>query len=224
MNKRKIIVLILIAIVVIFIMSDVMDMITLDHLIENKDRLNLFTEKYFFASLFVYIVSYAFLAAIGLPVYMIFVLAAGIMFGFVVGMLAAFSAALLAAFLSFIVVKTFLNDYFRKKYAHRLIKFEKRIENKGFRILLGLRLFPGSPYFPISVMAGLSNMDLHTFLLATGLGILPSTSLFIYVGHALRNVNQISELRTFEFIFPIVLGVITLMVTVLLKLRKDKAI
>jgi uncharacterized membrane protein YdjX (TVP38/TMEM64 family) len=225
MNYKK--VAVVVSMILIFIgvrYFEVDNILSIEILIENKDRLIVFTSNHIIASVLIFMIGNIVLGALGVPVFAVFTLAAGLIFGFLEGMMLSLSASLMGGYISFYFSRYAFSNYFRKKYGHRLKKVESKLEANGFKYLLGLRLLPGFPYFVTNIIAGLSPIKESTFLYSTILGIIPSTTLFIYTGHVLRKVDSVYKMFSLEYMWPIVAIVLLVVVAILLKLRKDKAI
>jgi len=222
MNYKKLSIVIgMILAFIIFRYLEVDQIISIERLVENKERLIEFTSRHYFASIIIFLVLNVLLGSIGVPVYAVFTLAAGLIFGFFEGIIIALSASLLGGYISFFLSRYAFSNFFRKKYSHRLEKVEKRLEEKGFTYLLGLRLLPGFPYFATNVLAGLSPIKTTTYLYSTILGIIPSTVLFIYTGHVLRELDSIYQMLRFKYMWPVVLvGLMTLTAIVIRYKRK----
>lgn len=203
---------------------DIDDTITIDRLIENKDRLIAFTNSHYIASVIIFISGYITLVAIGLPVFSVFSLAAGLIFGFIDGLFFCLLSATLGGYLTFIASKTVFYDSFRKRYKERLVRIEKRFKDNSFRYLLTMRLIPGVPYSLTNILAGLTTLDWKTFGLATVIGILPSTSIFLFTGHILREVEEFDAFKRPEFITAVVLAGLVLITAVIFRLKKNRAI
>jgi uncharacterized membrane protein YdjX (TVP38/TMEM64 family) len=220
MNKKIIIFLLATILLLIFIVtSDLGHIFTVDNLLENKDQLVKVTQEHFLVSMFTYVLSYVVLVAIGLPVFIVYALAAGLMFGFFMGNILTMGAAFIGAVITFLTTRHILYDYFRNKYGHRLAHMEKRLEDKELKVMLGLRLFPGMPYSIITVMTALSPMKLQNFMLGTFLGNMPKKLLLVYMGFVLRRVDDLSEISTPNLWLPL-LGLVLIIVISFIKRHK----
>lgn len=225
MSKRKIAVLLGMVLTFILIRYlDVDEVLSVETLISNKDRLINFTSNYYLISMIIFLVSNILLGAVGVPVFAVYTLAAGLIFGFLEGMILSLSASLIGGYISFFLSRYAFSAFFRKRYAHRLKRVEKKLEDNSFAYLLGLRLLPGFPYFITNIVAGLSPISESIFLTSTFFGILPSTTLFIYTGHVLREIDHVSQFFALKYLWPIIAVVVVTMTALILRLRKNKAI
>jgi len=225
MNKKKIgIVIGMIIAFIAFRYFEMDDFVSVDTLLENREKLIAFTERHYIPSIVIFMISNILLGAIGVPVFAVYTLAAGLIFGFLEGMILSISASIIGGYISFYLSRYAFSAYFRRKYHDRLEKIESKLQHKQFTYLLGLRLLPGFPYFLTNIIAGLSPIDEITFLYSTFLGIIPSTFLFIYCGHILREVSTIKEMLTVRNFWPVIGIALMAIIAIIMKLRKNKAI
>lgn len=225
MNKKKI--LVLIGMIVLFLgvrYFDIDHAISVESLIENKDRLIVFTAKYHLPSIIIFLITNILLGAIGVPVFAVFTLAAGLVFGFLEGMILSTISSVTGGYISFFLSRYVFSSYFHKKYGHRLRRIESKMKDKEFTYLLGLRLMPGFPYFLTNILAGLSKIKTTTFFYSTILGILPSTVLFIYCGHVLREVDSVYQMLTLRYMWPVIAVVWMIITGLIIRFKKSKAI
>jgi uncharacterized membrane protein YdjX (TVP38/TMEM64 family) len=72
------------------------------------------------------------------------------------------------------------------------------IRTSGFNYLLVLRLLPIVPFFLINLVAGLSPLSVRAFILATLIGTLPGTFLYVNAGSALGTLSRPSDLISWQ--------------------------
>ncbi|MBN2794517.1 MAG: TVP38/TMEM64 family protein [Clostridia bacterium] len=205
MNKKIIIFLVAsIILVTLLVTLDLGNVFTVDNLLENKDELIDITKEHWLISAVIYFISYILLVSIGLPVFIVYALAAGLMFGFVIGSILTVVASFIGAVITFLVTRHLMYDYFRNKYGHRLEKMENRFKNKELKVILGLRLFPGMPYSVITVFAALSPMKIENFMIGTFIGNVPKKLLLVYMGAVTRTLGELYEIKTPKLILPLI--------------------
>lgn len=196
------------------------DLLTLEGLIANKDRLILFTSQHHLLSMVVFSLSYIVLIAIGLPVFSVYAIAAGLIFGFLEGLVLCVVSATIGGYLTFLASKTVLYDYFRKRHHKRADQLTKRLNGKSFRVLLVMRLIPGVPYTLTNILAGLSSLDWLTFGIVTIIGIIPGTSVFLFSGYALRRVDRFEAFKQPEFVIATILLALVIVIAFIRWLMK----
>ena len=109
-------------------------------------------------------------------------IAGGYVFGTLFGFILTWLGVLLGGAVSFWIARTFGRGFVvRSKH---LTGLDRPVEDHGAIIIFGLRLIPLISFDAISYAAGLSNISFPKFLLATALGMIPGTFVFVYLGGA----------------------------------------
>lgn len=88
-------------------------------------------------------------------------------------------AATTGAILPYLIARTTL----RETIAARLRRHQRAaevLEREGFTLLVFLRLVPIIPYTALNYLAGLSSINVGKYVVATLLGMIPSTFIFAY--------------------------------------------
>lgn len=117
-----------------------------------------------------------------LPAYMI-TFANAALFGWWKGAILSWASAMAGAALCFYLAKFLGRDAVEKittKFA--LDSVDQFFEKYGKHTILISRLLPFVPFDPISYAAGLTSMSFWSFFIATGIGQLPATIIYSYVG------------------------------------------
>ncbi|MGM7701509.1 TVP38/TMEM64 family protein [Pseudalkalibacillus sp. Hm43] len=119
----------------------------------------------------------------------------GLLFGVVWGFVISWIGAMLGAIVSFYLAKRLGYDFVKKKVNETgWLNHLERLNGKyGFWIVLIARLVPVVSFDLISFAAGLAGMKLRTFLVSTGIGMLPATIAYTMLGHDMRNIQQFNE-------------------------------
>ncbi|AEM72898.1 TVP38/TMEM64 family protein [Caldicellulosiruptor acetigenus] len=113
----------------------------------------------------------------------VFMLAAGLSFGTLFGALILIVGTLLSSTIGFVFARYFGKDYVQKKLKNtKFSNVGKKIAQKGFLIILLLRLVPILPYDAINYICGLSKIRYRDFILATFIGTVPACFLYAYLG------------------------------------------
>lgn len=118
---------------------------------------------------------------------------AGFLYGPVWGALLISPAGLVSAVLAFGIGRTFLRPWVHKRLASRPREaaIDMAVARGGFRIVLLLRLASIVPFAPLSYALGASRVSFRDFVLASWLGLLPGTFLYVYVGSLASSVSVI---------------------------------
>lgn len=108
----------------------------------------------------------------------------GALFGVVQGSIYVSVAATLGATAAFLVGRYLARDWVTRKIgAHpTFAAIDQAVADDGWRIVFLTRLCPLFPFFLMNYAYGLTRVSLRHFVLATWLGIIPGSTLFVYIG------------------------------------------
>lgn len=106
--------------------------------------------------------------------------------GWAWGSLISWSSSMVGAGLCFMIARILGRDVVEKFTGKNSInQVDKFFGKYGKHTILISRLLPFVPFDPISYAAGLTGMSFSGFMIATGIGQLPATLLYSYVGGTL---------------------------------------
>jgi uncharacterized membrane protein YdjX (TVP38/TMEM64 family) len=128
----------------------------------------------------------------------ILTLGAGAIYGFWEGVALVLVGNGLGAFLSLVLTRYLLKDWAAKHFARskRLLALQSAVEKEGWKIVCLTHLSPVMPFSLINYAYGLTNISIIEFLLATEIGSIPSTFIYVYLGTFLGNLAKIGpEIR-----------------------------
>jgi uncharacterized membrane protein YdjX (TVP38/TMEM64 family) len=123
----------------------------------------------------------------------ILTLGAGFAFGVVVGTVTVSLASTLGATAAFLVGRTLARDWVQEKVA-RSPKFralDEAVGRQGFKIVLLTRLSPLLPFNLLNYALGVTKVPLRTYVLASWIGMLPATVLYVYLGSTLKSLAEV---------------------------------
>lgn len=149
-------------------------------------------------------------------------LGAGFLFGVVRGTIAVSVGSVLGATAAFLVGRTLLRGWIEKKITAypRFQAIDRAIGQEGFKIVLLVRLSPIFPFNLLNYAFGLTRVSLGRYVLASWLGMLPGTLMYVYVGSALKSLAEVAagtaEGGTVQSAFFVVGLVMTLVATVVI--------
>ncbi len=168
----------------------------------------------------VFILVFAIGAVFAVPA-SVFVLAGGLIWGWVFGTAYSIIGATLGAVASF-----YLGRFVGEGVLHRFGRLGrlviKQVDHAGFRSLLVFRNIPGIPFAVLNYGAGVAGVRFRDFLPATMLGIAPSMFVFTYCADALFN-GSMSEGDAFlriGIVCGLMIGIVLLPVAVKRFLRR----
>ncbi len=115
----------------------------------------------------------------------VFILGAGIAFGFRQGLVLAVIGAALGAGVSFLVARYLARGFVEKQLARneKLKAFDSAVAEAGWKIVLLFRLVPVLPFVISNYFFGLSKVRFWPYLLASVAGVFPATLLYCYLGY-----------------------------------------
>lgn len=109
----------------------------------------------------------------------------GLLFGWAWGALLSWSSAMAGAALCFGISRALGRPAVERLVGGAALELADRFfARHGRRAVLLARLLPFVPFDPVSYAAGLTSTGLRPFLVATGLGQLPATVLYSYLGES----------------------------------------
>lgn len=105
-------------------------------------------------------------------------------FGFSKGLLIIWISATLGAAAAFLSGRYLARDLVARKVAAdpRFAAIDEAVARQGAKIVLLTRLCPIFPFVLLNYAFGLTKIPLRPFLLASWIGMLPATALFVYAG------------------------------------------
>lgn len=195
--KKKYIKILVLVLIVFFVLCYLMIPSFRDSL---KNMFVVFSDqekmKKFIASYGVYAAFISFLLMIfqsiaaPLPAFII-TLTNAALFGWVYGAILSWTSAMVGAALCFYLAKLFGRDFVIKFTSEKLLNdTDKFFEKYGTKTVLITRLLPFVSFDIISYAAGLTSMKFRNFIIATGIGQLPATIIYSYVGRQLTGGAQ----------------------------------
>lgn len=223
-SKGKFLIALLFAAAIgVFFYFDLGRYLTLESLKANRDRLLLFTEEHYLASVAIFIGSYCLLVSASLPGAVFFTLAGGLLFGSLVGTVYVNLGATSGATLAFLVSRYLLRDWVEAKFGGWLAPFQEGFAKNAFSYLITIRLIPVAPFFIVNALSGLTKVSLGTYVTATAIGIIPGSFVYAYAGRQLGTINSLKEIASPNVLIAFtLLGLLALVPTVYQKFAAKK--
>jgi uncharacterized membrane protein YdjX (TVP38/TMEM64 family) len=127
----------------------------------------------------------------------ILTLAAGFIFGLPLGVVLVSAGSVLGAAAAFLVGRFFARDWVADRIA-TLPKFralDNAVRHDGFTIVLLARLSPLIPFNVLNYTLGITAVRLRDYILASWIGMLPATVLYVYIGTLANDLTAIASIR-----------------------------
>ena len=124
----------------------------------------------------------------------IITIAAGFLFGLVRGTITVSIASTLGACAAFVVGRTLARGWVEQKVAYRpkFKAIDEAVGKQGFKIVLLTRLSPIFPFNLLNYAYGLTKVKFWEYAVASWLGMLPGTVMFVYFGKAAKSLTEIA--------------------------------
>ncbi len=121
-------------------------------------------------------------------------LGAGFLFGVPVGVLTVWIGANLGAFAAFLIGRTVAGDWVAQKVSGnpKFTAIDEAVRRDGFKIVLLLRLSPVFPFNLLNYALGLTKISFTSYVLASLIGMLPGTLMYVYFGSAARSLAEVA--------------------------------
>lgn len=163
---------------------------------EHGLSLQAYARDHWWTALVAFILVYALATASTIPGPVFLTLLGGMMFGPWVGALAQATGATLGSVAIYLVYRTALGDWLRRRFAAKagvMDRLTRSLDRNAFPTLLTLRLIPSVPFVVINACAGMMAVPLRPYMAATFLGLLPSTTLYTWIGHGLGDMLRAGQ-------------------------------
>jgi len=124
---------------------------------------------------------------------MLLSLSAGYFYPILPAVVAVSAGLTAAASVVFLLGRTLLRGWVLARFGH-LPSFQvldQAVAEQGFKIVLLTRLSPLFPFIVLNYAFSLTRVSFRAFVLATWLGTLPSTVLYVYLGSTVKDFAQL---------------------------------
>lgn len=159
-----------------------------------------FANRHYFFTCILYMLIYIVTVALSIPGALFLTLAGGLLFGPLAVVYVVISATIGSAII-FLAVRTALAEWMTQKARGWLAKMESGFRENAFNYILILRLIPIFPFWAVNIVSGLLAVRLSTFLLATLLGIIPGSLVYVLVGNGLNKLLATKQAPDLRIIF-----------------------
>ena len=114
----------------------------------------------------------------------ILTLGAGVLFGLVGGTITVSISSTVGACAAFLIGRTFAREWIAARIAknRRFAAVDEAVGKQGFKIVLLTRLSPIFPFNMLNYAYGLTKVRFGTYALASWIGMLPGTVMYVYLG------------------------------------------
>jgi len=201
MIKRFLPLLILLIMLIGFFYFRLYDYLSFSALKTHRAFLLQWSESHYFASVMLFMLLYLLAVAVSIPGATLLTLTGGFLFGTALGSVYVTISATLGATLIFLATRYALADWVQRKAGPFVQKMEKGFQQDAFYYLLVLRLVPIFPFWLVNIVPGLLNVRFKQYLIATFLGIIPGTVVYVSLGNGLGAIFDQAQTPNLGIIF-----------------------
>lgn len=163
----------------------------IDPVIDLLQRIDDLTEAHFFVAIAAYLVSFAVLATVGLPIGTLYCLAGGYLFGILGGAALAMAGSMASAIITFALARRHFSQGLQRWIDRgRVARLIHLLERDATWYLIVLRIVPIAPFFAVNAVAGLIAIAPLRFVVATSVGMLPIVAIYSSLGSGLGNMLE----------------------------------
>jgi len=145
----------------------------------------------------VFVLAYVLATVLFLPG-SILTLGAGFAYGVIEGAAIVWVAANAGAALAFLLGRTLAREWIAAKVAAnpRFAAIDRAVGVQGLKIVLLTRLSPAFPFNLLNYAYGLTGVRFRDYLLASLVGMVPGTIMYVYLGSLITSVSELASGRT----------------------------
>ena len=162
--------------------------LTLEALIEHRQRLQAFVQEHESKAMLLYMAIYIIAVTLSVPGAAFLTITGGFLFGWLVGGAAAALAGTLGATGVFLIARTSVGDALLRRGGRRAEALAAGFRSDAFSYLLFLRLLPIVPFWMTNLASAVFGVPLRTFFLCTMIGVIPATYAFAVAGSGLDSI------------------------------------
>ena len=170
--------------------------LTLEMLQEKQALLQSYQSEHALTVMTAFFLIYVAVAALSIPGAALLTLLAGALFGFVSGVVLVSFASTIGATLAFLLARFLLRDWIQQRYQAQLATLNAGFAREGAFYLFAMRLIPLFPFFLINILTGLMPLSMRRFYVASQLGMLPGTAVYVYAGTELGKIKSLSGIAS----------------------------
>ena len=179
--------------------------LTLAHIKESKQEYVVLYREHKALVIAGYMVMYILATSLSLPGAVVLTIAGGALFGLATGTIVVSFASTIGATLACVVSRFLLRHWVEEKFADKIGKVNKGIEQEGGFYLFTLRLIPVFPFWLINLVMGFTKMRLFTFYWISQVGMLPATVVYVNAGKELVKLDSLKDIISPELLGSFVL-------------------
>ncbi|OAJ35189.1 TVP38/TMEM64 family protein [Piscirickettsia salmonis] len=192
--------IIIITIIIVFSLG-LQKYLSLSTLQEHNQSLQQFTHNHLILAILMFCLLYIASVTLSIPGATLLTISAGLLFGSILGTVCVVISATIGASLLFLAVRTSFGELLHTKAGPRIKQLEAGFQKNSFNYLLTLRLIPIFPFWLLNIAPALLKMPLKPYILATFLGIVPGSFVYVSLGNGLEHLLSLGKTPNLSIIF-----------------------
>jgi uncharacterized membrane protein YdjX (TVP38/TMEM64 family) len=162
--------------------------LSLDVLRQHRSELIGWREAYPVATMLAFMAAYVIVVTLSVPGAVWMTIIAGFLFGPAAGTVLVVIAATAGACIVFLAARYALADLLRDRASGAIARMQAGFRRDAFSYLLFLRLVPLFPFWLVNLVPAFLDVRLATFALATLIGIIPGSLVYVLVGNGVGSI------------------------------------
>lgn len=221
--KRWLPLILIVVLIVAAWASGLLDMVNLETIKQQRGELLGLVEAHPILSVAIYMVLYAVVVALSLPIALIMTLTGGLLFGKWLGTAVIVFGATAGATLVFLIARSALGNTLREKAGPLYKKVAANMEQNAVGYMLFMRLVPLFPFFLVNIVPALFNVRVMPYVITTFIGIIPGTFVYANVGKELGTIESLSDIASPQTLIAFtLLGLFALIPTLYKQIKNRK--
>lgn len=159
------------------------------------------TRTHYVTTAIIFMSCYTLAVAVSVPGALFLTLCGGFLFGVVWGTILVIVSATLGATALFFAVRTSLGNWVTKSATNWKERMRQGFQKNAFSYLLTLRLVPLFPFWVVNIVPALLGVNAKTFIIATFLGIIPGSIVYVMMGNGLSHIFAMNQAPNLSIIF-----------------------
>lgn len=200
MIKKIIVIAVLAILVALLVYLSPEKYLNLEYIQSQLGRVIAYRQNQPLVAVLSYTALYVVVAAASIPGALLLTLASGAIFGFWLGTFIVSIAATLGATIAFLIARYLFDDLVQNKMGTRLAKIRQKFHEEGALYLFSIRLIPAFPFFVVNLVMGLTSIKTTTYMVASFLGMLVPSMVFVNAGTQLAKLDSLDGLLSVPII------------------------
>ena len=176
-----------------------------EYFVSKKQEVDLIYKKSPLLFILGFFFFYVFCATLSLPGAALLTLISGFLFDFFIAVGVVSLGSTFGAVGAFLLSRFFFKEFIQRKFHSRLEKINREFKKQGAFYVFSLRLIPVFPFFLVNVFMGLTPISLKHFFIASFLGMLPGSLVYVNAGSRLAEIQSFRDIISLPLILSFVL-------------------